>query len=270
MRVLLVKLADRLHNMRTLQFITHRTSASGSPARRSTSTPRWPARIGCHRIRERAGGAGLRAPQPGGAQRHRAPAGRAAGEQGGGDLYRAHRRRAKRKLAERGIDAACLGREKTPYSIWRKLQRKQIGFEQLSDIFGFRVIVGREEDCYRALGVIHRDLAVRARPLQGFHLDAQANSYRSIHTTVVGPERQRIEVQIRTQDMHDIAERGVAAHWRYRERVGAQADDITALSNGCAKWWTCWSAATQRRISSNIPGSISIRTRSSASRRRAI
>ena len=128
----------------------------------------------------------------------------------------------KRKLADRNIEAWVNGRAKRPYSIWRKLKDKQLNFEQLSDILGFRVIVGSTEDCYRALGVLHTNWQMVPERFKDFISTPKPNGYRSIHTTVIGPERQRVEVQIRTQEMHDIAERGVAAHWRYREHVGVK------------------------------------------------
>ena len=104
-----------------------------------------------------------------------------------------------------------------PFSIWRKLKDKKINFEQLSDVFGFRAVVGSEEDCYRALGVLHRTWRMIPERFKDFISLPKSNGYRSIHTTVMGPENQRVEVQLRTQEMHDVAERGVAAHWRYRE-----------------------------------------------------
>src|SRR4029453_11499855 len=125
----------------------------------------------------------------------------------------------KRKLAEAGIDAWIQGRAKRPFSIWRKLKDKKINFEQLSDVFGFRAVVGSEEDCYRALGVLHRTWKMIPERFKDFISLPKSNGYRSIHTTVMGPENQRVEVQLRTQRMHDVAERGVAAHWRYRESV---------------------------------------------------
>ena len=125
----------------------------------------------------------------------------------------------KRKLAEAGIEAWIQGRAKRPFSIWRKLKDKKINFEQLSDVFGFRAVVGSEEDCYRALGVLHRTWRMVPERFKDFISLPKSNGYRSIHTTVMGPENQRVEVQIRTQEMHDVAERGVAAHWRYRESV---------------------------------------------------
>ena len=129
----------------------------------------------------------------------------------------------KRKLAEHGMEAWVYGRGKRPFSIWRKLQTKKLNFEQLSDIFGFRVIVKTTEDCYRALGVIHTNWQMVPERFKDFISTPKTNGYRSIHTTVIGPEKQRVEIQIRTQEMHDVAERGVAAHWRYREHVPEQA-----------------------------------------------
>jgi GTP pyrophosphokinase len=125
----------------------------------------------------------------------------------------------KRKLSENGIEAWVYGRAKRPYSIWRKLKDKQLNFEQLSDIFGFRIIVKDVADCYRALGILHTEWRMVPERFKDFISNPKMNGYRSIHTTVIGPEQQRVEVQIRTQEMHDIAERGVAAHWRYREKL---------------------------------------------------
>src|SRR3569833_127883 len=138
----------------------------------------------------------------------------------------------KRRLAELWLEAWFYGRAKRPFSIWRKLQTKKLSFEQLSDIFGFRVIVGSMADCYRALGIIHTSWQMVPERFKDFISTPKPNGYRSIHTTVIGPEKQRVEIQIRTQDMHDIAERGVAAHWRYREHVpeaspGRNNDSVT-------------------------------------------
>ncbi|MDE2473779.1 MAG: bifunctional (p)ppGpp synthetase/guanosine-3',5'-bis(diphosphate) 3'-pyrophosphohydrolase, partial [Alphaproteobacteria bacterium] len=133
----------------------------------------------------------------------------------------------RRKLAETGIEAWVQGRAKRPYSIWRKLKDKKTNFEQLSDVFGFRAVVANVEDCYRALGVLHRTWPMIPERFKDFISLPKTNGYRSIHTTVMGPENQRVEVQIRTQEMHDVAERGVAAHWRYREKV--DESDPTAV-----------------------------------------
>ncbi len=121
------------------------------------------------------------------------------------------------RLEGSGIPARVYGREKNPYSIWRKLQRKSIGFSQLSDIYAFRVIVDTEDDCYRALGVIHRAWSSVPERFKDFISTPKRNNYRSLHTTIVGPKGMRIEMQIRTQAMDRIAEEGVAAHWRYKD-----------------------------------------------------
>src|SRR6185369_15172221 len=102
----------------------------------------------------------------------------------------------KRKLAEHGIDAWVYGRAKRPYSIWRKLKEKQLNFEQLSDVLGFRVIVKSQDDCYLALGVMHTNWRMIPERFKDFISNPKTNGYRSIHTTVIGPEQQRVEVQI--------------------------------------------------------------------------
>jgi guanosine-3',5'-bis(diphosphate) 3'-pyrophosphohydrolase len=213
-RVLMVKLADRLHNMRTLGYIknpdkreriSRETLDIYAPLARS---------IGCHKIcteleelafehiNPRARDAiirrlaGLRAAQG-------SAVGMVSGE-------------ISSKLEQSGIPARVFGREKHPYSIWRKLQRKSIGFSQLSDIYAFRVIVDTEDDCYRALGVIHRTWSSVPERFKDFISTPKRNNYRSLHTTIVGPKGMRIEMQIRTEAMDRIAEEGVAAHWTYK------------------------------------------------------
>ncbi len=123
------------------------------------------------------------------------------------------------ELAARGIDAKVAGRQKQPYSVWRKMERKSIAFEQLSDIFGFRVIVEEVDDCYRVIGVVHTKWAVVPGRFKDYISTPKENDYQSIHTTVVGPGRQRAELQVRTVIMHDIARNGIAAHALYKDGV---------------------------------------------------
>src|SRR4029079_9896404 len=123
-------------------------------------------------------------------------------------------------LREGGLDATVSGREKSPYSIWRKMQRKNISFEQLADVMAFRVLVDSVGDCYQALGIIHSAYPVVPGRFKDYISTPKPNNYRSLHTGVIGPERQRIEVQIRTRDMHEVAELGVAAHWIYKQQIG--------------------------------------------------
>jgi len=125
----------------------------------------------------------------------------------------------KSELKTAGIKAIVLGRAKKPYSIWRKMQEKELSFSRLSDIYGFRVLVESEEDCYAALGVIHRRWRAVPGRFKDYISQPKSNGYRSIHTTVSGRDGKRVEVQIRTRQMNDVAETGVAAHWSYRDGV---------------------------------------------------
>jgi GTP pyrophosphokinase/guanosine-3',5'-bis(diphosphate) 3'-pyrophosphohydrolase len=229
-RVLLVKLADRLHNMRTLHFIAN--AAKRERIARETLDIYAPlARsIGCHRIcteLEELAFTHLN-PVARDAILRRLDALRA----GQGKAVSLASTEIAARLAEAGIAAKVVGREKNPFSIWRKLQRKSIGFSQLSDIYGFRVIVGREDDCYRALGVIHRAWASVPDRFKDFISTPKRNNYRSLHTTVVGPRAMRIEMQIRTEAMDRVAEEGVAAHWRYKNETYAFDPEAAAAAGG--------------------------------------
>jgi len=133
------------------------------------------------------------------------------------------------RLEAAGVSARVYGREKQPYSIWRKLQSRSVGFSQLSDIYAFRVIVDSEDDTYRALGVIHRAWPCVRERFKDYVSTPKRNNYRSLHTTVVGPKGMRIEMQIRTEAMDRVAEEGIAAHWRYKGRAyGFDADAAEA------------------------------------------
>jgi RelA/SpoT family (p)ppGpp synthetase len=224
-RVLLVKLADRLHNMRTLAHLKSPDTRQRIAQETIEIYAPLAGRIGMQDIREELEDLAFAALDPEAresivrrmeqldAQSH-ARIARIADE-------------IKRKLAESGIEAWVQGRAKRPYSIWRKLKDKKINFEQLSDVFGFRTVVSSVEDCYRALGVLHRTWRMVPERFKDFISLPKSNGYRSVHTTVMGPENQRVEVQIRTQEMHEVAERGVAAHWRYREKI--DENDPTAM-----------------------------------------
>ncbi|MGE3711792.1 MAG: bifunctional (p)ppGpp synthetase/guanosine-3',5'-bis(diphosphate) 3'-pyrophosphohydrolase, partial [Hyphomicrobiaceae bacterium] len=138
----------------------------------------------------------------------------------------------KSKLREAGIAADVSGREKKPYSIWRKMQNKQISLEQLSDIYGFRVIAGSLEDCYRVLGVAHATWSAVPGRFKDYISTPKQNGYQSIHTTVVGPRHQRAELQIRTRQMHDVAEYGVAAHALYKDAIVVPAGALNGEGAG--------------------------------------
>ncbi|HKQ46398.1 MAG TPA: bifunctional (p)ppGpp synthetase/guanosine-3',5'-bis(diphosphate) 3'-pyrophosphohydrolase [Rhizomicrobium sp.] len=227
-RVLLVKLADRLHNMRTLGYIEKPDKRRRIAQETVDIYAPLAGRIGMQNMREELEDLAFAELDP--EARNSIVTHFARLDMVGGDRVGRIADQIKRRLAEHGMEAWVYGRGKRPYSIWRKLQTKKLSFEQLSDIFGFRVIVGSAKDCYTALGIIHTSWQMVPDRFKDFISTPKPNGYRSIHTTVIGPEKQRVEIQIRTQDMHEIAERGVAAHWRYREHVpesngGANKDD---------------------------------------------
>jgi guanosine-3',5'-bis(diphosphate) 3'-pyrophosphohydrolase len=215
-RVLMVKLADRLHNMRTLGFIKH--PAKRERIARETLDIYAPlARsIGMHRMTTELEELSFEHLNP---VAHKAILRRleTLRQQQGGAVSMVSGEIAAR-LEAAGVPSRVYGREKHPFSIWRKLQRKSIGFSQLSDIYAFRVIVDTEDDCYRALGVIHRAWPSVPERFKDFISTPKRNNYRSLHTTVVGPKGMRIEMQIRTESMDLVAEEGVAAHWRYKDQ----------------------------------------------------
>ena len=119
-------------------------------------------------------------------------------------------------LKKNGIEATIAGREKTPFSIWRKIQNKKISLEQLTDIIGFRVIVKNVEDCYKTLGIFHSKFSTIPGKFKDYISTPKINNYKSIHTSVIGPKKNRIEIQIRTFEMNEFAERGIASHWKYK------------------------------------------------------
>ena len=119
-------------------------------------------------------------------------------------------------LRKKGVEAIIAGREKTPFSIWRKMQNKKISLEQLTDIIGFRVIVNSIDDCYKTLGIFHNEYSAIPFKFKDYISTPKINKYKSIHTAVIGPKKQRIEIQIRTKEMHEFAERGIASHWKYK------------------------------------------------------
>jgi GTP pyrophosphokinase len=220
-RVLLVKLADRMHNMRTLRYI-------GSPEKRrrialETMEIYAPLaeRIGFSEIKSELEDLAFAELHPD--VRESLVARRNFLREKGGDLIGRILEELRATLTMAGVPARVSGREKTPYSIWRKMQMKNVTFEQLSDIMAFRVLVDSVEDCYRALGVIHSSYPMVPNRFKDYISTPKPNGYRSLHTGVFGPERHRIEIQIRTQEMHEVAELGVAAHWSYKQ-ARPQAD----------------------------------------------
>ena len=218
-RVLLIKLADRLHNMQTLRFI--KSEERRRRIARETMDIYAPLaeRLGMHQMKDQLEDLAF-------AELH--PDARASilarrdflRDKGAGVVPRIIAE-LQRKLEAGGLAAVAVsGREKAPYSIWRKMQRKNVTFEQLSDLMAFRVLVDEIGDCYHALGIIHSAYHVVPGRFKDFISTPKPNNYRSLHTGVIGPEQQRIEVQIRTRELHEVAEFGVAAHWTYKQGAG--------------------------------------------------
>ena len=130
--------------------------------------------------------------------------------------------------------AHVYGRRKQPFSIWTKMERKSVGFEQLSDLFGFRIVLDSVEACYRALGVVHTTWPVVPGRFKDYISTPKQNDYRSLHTTVIGPGNQRVELQIRTEEMDQIAELGIAAHAFYKDGIGSPTEVLKRESNAFA------------------------------------
>src|ERR1700741_4031284 len=213
-RVLLIKLADRLHNMRTLDFV--------SPS----------ARMGMQEMREELEDLAFRTLDPDAysvvrqrldslAERNR-------------NLIGEIESQLSKNLQKNGMTAHVCGRRKQPFSIWTKMQRKSVGFEQLSDIFAFRIVMNNVESCYRALGIVHTTWPVVPGRFKDYISTPKQNDYRSIHSTVIGPGKQRVELQIRTREMHQIAEYGIAAHALYKDELGSPTEMLSRESSAYA------------------------------------
>ena len=224
-RVLLVKLADRLHNMRTLQFMPEAKRPRIAQDTLDIYAP-LAGRMGMQSMRSELEDLSFRCLMP--------------------DAYalivsRLETMKAKNgaiiariaaeltdQFARRGIKVEVKGRQKQPYSIWKKMERRSIAFEQLSDIYGFRILVDTVADCYAAVGVAHTTWPSVPGRFKDYISTPKQNDYRSIHTTVIGPGSQRVELQIRTHEMHEIAEYGIAAHTIYKDgRTGADAPGVS-------------------------------------------
>lgn len=229
-RVLLVKLADRLHNMRTLHFIKKADRRRRIAQETMDIYAPLAGRIGMQEFRDELQDLAFQELNPE-AWQQIAEMRDLLHQRTGASIDRIAAEIAQ-KLTENGIEASVSGREKRPYSIWMKMQRKAVSFERLSDIFGFRVIVPNVADCYRALGVIHQAWPSTHEKFKDYISTPKRNGYQSIHTAVLGPDRQRVEIQIRTAKMHQVAEYGVAAHWQYKEG----GPDLTVIGRDTYQW----------------------------------
>jgi guanosine-3',5'-bis(diphosphate) 3'-pyrophosphohydrolase len=230
-RVLLVKLADRLHNMRTLDYMPPEARHRAAEETLEIYAP-LAGRMGMHEMREELEDLAFRELYP---EAYEVVSGRLdALAERDKHLITEIEQQLTKKLADRGIVARVQGRRKRAYSVWRKMERKSVGFEQLSDIFGFRVIVRTVADCYQALGIVHTTWPVVPGRFKDYISTPKANDYRSIHTTLIGPGKQRVELQIRTTEMHELAEYGIAAHSLYKDLVGSPTEMLSRESGAYA------------------------------------
>ena len=223
-RVLLVKLADRLHNMRTLDFMPENKRKRIATETMDIYAP-LAGRMGMQDMRQELEDLAFRVLQPDHYQAITDRLGEMKSEFA--DTIKTIKTELSEKLKGDGIDARVSARVKSPWSIFTKIERKQIALEQLSDMIGFRVIVPTVADCYKALGIVHTNWKVVPGRFKDYISVPKHNDYRSIHTTIVGVGRQRAELQIRTEEMHRIAELGIAAHALYKEG----ATDIHKIEN---------------------------------------
>ena len=222
-RVLLVKLADRLHNMRTLHFISKEEKRKRIATETMEIYAPLAERIGIQHFRDEL--EDLAFVELNDEARRSILRRLEYLREEGEDLVANIVADLKSDLKDAGINANISGREKRPYSIWRKMEQKNVTFEQLSDIIAFRIIVENVEECYHALGVMHAKYSMVPGRFKDYISTPKRNNYQSIHTTIFGPERQRIEVQIRTREMHETNEYGVAAHWQYKQQIGAPVQE---------------------------------------------
>jgi guanosine-3',5'-bis(diphosphate) 3'-pyrophosphohydrolase len=230
-RVLLIKLADRLHNMRTLEFVPPTSRRRIAEETLDIYAP-LAGRMGMQEMREELEDLSFRTLDP---EAHAVVMQRLeALEDRNRNLIGEIESQLSKNLLKNGMTAHVYGRRKRPFSIWTKMERKSVGFEQLSDIFGFRVVMEDVEACYRALGVVHTTWPVVPGRFKDYISTPKQNDYRSIHTTVIGPGNQRVELQIRTEEMDQIAELGIAAHAFYKDGVGSPTELLKRESNAFA------------------------------------
>ncbi|MDR2405766.1 MAG: bifunctional (p)ppGpp synthetase/guanosine-3',5'-bis(diphosphate) 3'-pyrophosphohydrolase [Deltaproteobacteria bacterium] len=238
LRVMLVKLADRLHNMRTLSFMNEEKQVEIARETLDYYAP-FATRLGIHKIKAELEDLSLFHLHP---KEYTDIIEKLASGQKAREKYVEEvKSLLSKRLAEYNIEADVAGRNKHIYSIWRKMKMQNIPFEQIYDLFAFRIVVNSVENCYKVLGLVHTIFS----PLPGRFKDyislPKPNGYRSLHTAVVGPENTHIEIQIRTVEMHSYSEDGVAAHWRYKAgtRVSSEEEElISKFRETISQAWT--------------------------------
>jgi len=224
-RVLLVKLADRLHNMRTLHHIKNPEKRKRIATETMEIFSPLAERIGMQEMKNELDNLAFAEIN----QEARVSIIKRLDylRDEGEALVPEIISQLTQTLKQHEVDAVVTGREKTPYSIWRKMQIKEVPFEAMSDIMAFRIAVDDNDECYKALGVIHNAYRVVPGRFKDYISVPKPNGYQSLHTSIIGPEKHRVEIQIRTKSMHDVAENGVAAHWQYKQDSSGQSGKPT-------------------------------------------
>ncbi|MGB0660599.1 MAG: RelA/SpoT family protein [Mangrovicoccus sp.] len=214
LRVILVKLFDRLHNMRTIKSLPQEKQVKKARETMDIYAP-LAGRMGMQWMRDELEDLSFQVLNP---DARRSILRRFATLKGQtGDVVEKIKTDIEAEMAAENIPCEVIGRAKKPYSIWRKMEEKGQSFSRLSDIYGFRIVTQSPTDCYRALGAIHRRWRAIPTRFKDYISEPKMNGYRSLHTAVLGRDGKRVEVQIRTQAMHEVAEKGVAAHWAYKD-----------------------------------------------------
>ncbi len=213
-RVLLVKIADRLHNMRTIKAISKKEKRKRISQETMEIYAPLADRMGMHRIRDELEDLSFEILN----NEARSLIQKRLDEikLDKKDIFETLSTEIRKLLDQNKISSKIYGREKTPFSIWRKVQKKRVSLEQITDIIGFRIILDNVDDCYKTLGIIHKEYNCIPGKFKDYISSAKINGYKSIHTAVIGSNRKPIEIQIRTKEMHDFAERGIASHWQYK------------------------------------------------------
>ena len=213
-RVLLVKIADRLHNMRTIKAISKEEKRKRISQETMEIYAPLADRMGMHRIRDELEDLSFEILN----NEARSLIQKRLDEikLDKKDIFETLSTEIRKLLDQNKISSKIYGREKTPFSIWRKVQKKRVSLEQITDIIGFRIILDNVDDCYKTLGIIHKEYNCIPGKFKDYISSAKINGYKSIHTAVIGSNRKPIEIQIRTKEMHDFAERGIASHWQYK------------------------------------------------------
>ena len=213
-RVLLVKLADRLHNMRTIKSIKQEDKRKRIAQETMEIYAPLADRMGMHRIRDELEDLSFKVLNNNARELIKKRLDEIKDDKV--NSFNSISLQFSGLLNEHKINAEIIGREKTPFSIWRKVQKKRISLEQISDIIGFRVILDSVEDCYKALGIFHNEWNCIPGKFKDYISSPKINKYQSLHTSIIGPNRRPIEIQLRTMQMHEFAERGIASHWKYK------------------------------------------------------